>query len=308
MLDSLTRIFDTSGFPPRWNCGRGWSEEPGLGWLHVGSDVATFLAYFAVPCVVAYYVVRKPDLKFPPIFWIFLGLIFFSCGIGHLIEAGIFWWPVYRLAGFVKLLTATVSGIGVVVLARSLPRALDLKTPEQLALEVANRRQAEASLEHERFLLHTLLTHLPDAIYFKDVEGRFTRVSQTLANLLGAGHPDELVGKSDADFFSAEYAAAAKADEEAVMQSGRPLLGKEERPDWSGEDSWVSTTKVPLRNPEGRIVGTFGISHDITAVKQAETRFRRVVEAAPNPMIVRRWRRNLADDQRGHRDALRVHP
>ena len=256
-----------------------------MGWIHIGSDIATFLAYFAVPCVVAYYVLQKADLKFTKVFWIFLGLIFFSCGAVHLIEAGIFWWPLYRLSGLTKLLTASVSWVGVFVLWRSLPRALELKTPEQLALQVAERKRAEASLEHERFLLHTLLTHLPDAIYFKDVEGRFTRVSRLLADRLGVSDPADLVGRTDADYFPREYAAQARADEEAVMRSGEPLIGKEEQPDWDGEQTWVSTTKVPLRDRNDKIVGTFGISHDITAVKQAEERFRRVVDAAPNPML-----------------------
>jgi PAS domain S-box-containing protein len=152
--------------------------------------------------------------------------------------------------------------------------------------DIHDRKRAESALEHERFLLHTLLTNLPDAIYFKDVQGRFTRASRALAERLGARSPEELIGRTDADFFPEKYAARAREDEQAVMQSGTPLVGKEERPDWGGDEMWVSTTKVPLRDRDGRIVGTFGISHDITAVKQAESRFRRVVDAAPNPMLV----------------------
>ncbi|MCA9109235.1 MAG: response regulator [Planctomycetaceae bacterium] len=269
MFESLMRAFDTSGFPPRWSCGPAWAEDPWLGWLHISSDVAIFLAYFAVPCVVAYYVVQKPHLRFPPTFWVFLTLIFFSCGAVHLIEAGIFWWPAYGLSGILKLLTAAVSCIGVIVLAKSLPRALDFKTPEQMAVVVKSRQQAEASLEHERFLLHTLLTHLPDAIYFKDVDGKFTRVSDAHARLLGVPGPEATIGKSDVDFHPADYAAHARADEEAIMQSGQPIIGKEEQPNWGNGVAWISTTKVPLRNPAGQIIGTFGISHDITALRSA---------------------------------------
>ncbi|QDU40884.1 Signal transduction histidine-protein kinase BarA [Maioricimonas rarisocia] len=152
--------------------------------------------------------------------------------------------------------------------------------------DITERKQAEALLEHERFLLHTLLTYLPDAIYFKDAQGHFTRVSRTLAQLLGANDPDAVIGKTDADFFPGEFADRAHRDELAIMESGQPLIGKEEQPNWGGEEAWVLTTKVPLRDRRGQIVGTFGISHDITALKQAEARFRRVVEAAPNPMLV----------------------
>ena len=71
--------FDTAGFPPRWQCGIAWSEEVWLGWLHVLSDIAIFAAYFAVPLVVVYYLRRHRNLRFPAIFYFFLGLIFFSC-------------------------------------------------------------------------------------------------------------------------------------------------------------------------------------------------------------------------------------
>ncbi len=82
MLEFVTKLFDTSGFPPRWFCGT-WSD--GHGWLHVLSDLATFGAYTAIPCVLAFFVIRRRDLPFPRIFWLFAAFIF-SCGAVHLIE------------------------------------------------------------------------------------------------------------------------------------------------------------------------------------------------------------------------------
>jgi len=286
MWDFVTRLFYTEGFPARWNCGTAWGESPGVGWLHIVSDISTFGAYFAVPCIVIYFVAKTKKVRFPPIFYVFLGLIFFSCGTVHLIEAGLFWWPAYRFSGAVKLLTASVSCVGVVVLARSLPAALDLKSGAAFQREVEERRRAESSFEQERFLLYTILEHLPDVIYFKDQECRFTRVSRALADHLGC-KPEDMVGKSDGDFFPSEYANEARADEEALMRTGEPLVGKEENPHWSSdEETWVSTTKVPLPAPDGRIIGTFGLSHDITAQKVAEKNFRRVIDAAPNALVV----------------------
>ena len=190
----ISRLFDTDGFPPRWDCGTAWGESPGVGWLHIASDLATFAAYYAVPCIVIYFVAKTKKVRFPRVFYVFLGLVFFSCGTVHLIEAGIFWWPFYRLSGAAKFLTAIVSCVGVVVLARSLPKALDLKSGKAFQREVNERQRAEASLEQERFLLHTLLDHLPDAIYFKDTHGRFTRISRSLAHHLGC-EPHEVIGK-----------------------------------------------------------------------------------------------------------------
>ena len=279
--------FDTKGFPARWFCGPVWAEEPWIGWLHILSDVATCAAYYAVPIVVLYFVSNRRDLKLPPIFFVFLAAIFLSCGTVHLTEATIFWWPVYRLSGYLKLVTAVASCLGVVVLARILPNALELKSGTEYDRVVAAHQLTRASLEHERFLFRTLLEHLPEAIYFKDVDGKFQRVSHSLATMFGAASPDDVIGKTDTDFFPVEYAAEAKADEEELMRTGEPLIGKEEHPTWlKGGQLWVSTTKVPLLDESDRVVGTFGISHDITPQKQAEERFRSVVEATPNPLVV----------------------
>src|SRR5690349_11560253 len=105
MFDFLTHLFDTDGWPPRWHCGQ-WSDS--LGWLHIGSDIAIFSAYVAIPCVLAYFILRRKDFPFPRIMWLFVAFIF-ACGFGHLIEAVIFWQPVYRFAGLIKLITAVAS-------------------------------------------------------------------------------------------------------------------------------------------------------------------------------------------------------
>ena len=153
--------------------------------------------------------------------------------------------------------------------------------------DITDRKAAEELLEHERFLFRTLFDHLPDAIYFKDTSGRFTRVSASLARFLGEEDSAAVIGKTDADFFSSEYAAEARVDEQRMMTTGEPMIGKEERPCRDdGRDVWVSTTKLPLHDKDGSIIGTFGISHDITAQKLAQERFRSVIEAAPNAMIV----------------------
>lgn len=143
------------------------------------------------------------------------------------------------------------------------------------------RRQAEEALAHERHLLHCLLDNLPDSIYFKDHDSRITRISRGLAQRLGLSDPAEAVGKTDFDYFSDEHARLAWADEQEVIRSGEPLVGKEEKETWTdGRERWVLTTKMPLRDPDGRIVGTFGISRDITERKRAEQELVRAKEVA----------------------------
>ncbi len=99
MLDFVTKQFDTQGFPPRWLCGSGWATDPSLGWLHVLSDCAIFGAYTAIPLVIAYFVLRRRDVPFPKIFWLFV-IFIFACGTTHLIEAIIFWHPDLSLRRF----------------------------------------------------------------------------------------------------------------------------------------------------------------------------------------------------------------
>ncbi len=271
MFQWFGQLFDTSGFPPRWNCGAGWAETPSLGWLHIVSDVCVFVAYYAVPCIVLWHLLRVPDVrnKFPKLFWIFLALVFFSCGTVHLIEAGIFWWPHYRLSALFKVLTAMVSLIGVVVLARSLPRALELKTPEQLHREIEVRRRAETRLELEQSLLSRLMDHLPDLIYFKDTSGKYLRVSRSLADKLKVDDIADVLGKSESDYF--EDGAGHESDDKQVLASGEAIIGRIEKAPWTNHDEiWLSTSRLPLQGSNDEVLGTFGISHDITAIMQSE--------------------------------------
>ncbi len=152
---------------------------------------------------------------------------------------------------------------------------------EELKREVAERKQAEKDLAYERFLLATLMDHSPDYIYFKDAQSRFIRISRALAGYFGLGDPSEAIGKSDFDVFDAERAGQYLADEQEVMRTGKTVVGKEEEQPWpDGRVTWVSTSKVPLRSPEGDTIGTFGISRDITGRKRAEAQLQAAKEAA----------------------------
>src|SRR6266446_5848276 len=146
MLDFVRRLFSTDGFPPRWRCGD-WSDLHG--WVHVCSDIAIFGAYAAIPVALIYFVLKRKDLPFPPIFWLF-GAFILACGTGHLIEATIFWHPWYRLSGAMKLMTAVVSWATVFALLRIVPKALNLpglaKLNENLVRESEEREKAMAEL------------------------------------------------------------------------------------------------------------------------------------------------------------------
>ena len=133
------------------------------------------------------------------------------------------------------------------------------------------RARSEAALAHERELLNTLLENIPDRIYFKDEKSRFIRINHALTELLGFEKPEQAYGKTDADFYGEEHASKALADERRLMETGVPLLGDIEFEMLAdGRKSWSLTTKLPLRDRKGNIVGTCGISREITALKEME--------------------------------------
>jgi PAS domain S-box-containing protein len=144
--------------------------------------------------------------------------------------------------------------------------------------DITARKGAEEALVHERYLLHALMDNLPEGIYFKDPSGRFLRINRAQARWFGINNPVEAVGKTDFDFFARDHALAARADEQEVMRTGQPLVGKEELETWpDGRRTWVLTTKLPLRDPAGHVAGTFGISRDITRRKLAEEEMARLL-------------------------------
>jgi PAS domain S-box-containing protein len=143
LLDFLAHLFDTSDFRARWHCGN-WTA--GHGWLHILSDLGVWSAYFAIPCLLGYFVLRRRDIPFRTIFWLF-GAFILACGTTHLMEALMFWWPAYRLAGVIKLLTALVSWGTVAALVPTIPRALVLRAPVELEREITARKQAEDALQ-----------------------------------------------------------------------------------------------------------------------------------------------------------------
>jgi PAS domain S-box-containing protein len=142
----------------------------------------------------------------------------------------------------------------------------------QRALRYAiERARAERALARERDLLSTLLENIPDRIYFKDRESRFLRINHALTELFGLERSEQAYGKTDADFYGEEHARKALDDELRVMQTGEPLLGQIEFETLTdGRRSWSITTKLPLRDRRGEIVGTCGISREITAIKEME--------------------------------------
>jgi len=197
-------------------------------------------------------------------------------------------------------------------------RAGDSQVLQGTVVDISKRRQAEAELlkyaqdleaataaqeghaeelarlveelAHERELMRALMDNAPDHIYFKDCQSRFLRVNRAVARMFGLSEPAQAVGKTDFDFFTQGHAQPAFDDEQEVIATGKPVIAKEEREIWpDGRVTWVSTTKMPFRDPTGTIIGTFGVSHDITERKRTEEQTRlqtAALESAANGIVI----------------------
>ncbi len=136
--------------------------------------------------------------------------------------------------------------------------------------DITDRLHTEKKLMLEHDLLDTLMNNIPDSIYFKDEENRFIMVNKAKAAHSGVT-PDEMVGKTDFDFLSEEEARQASEDDTRIMQTGHPVINKVEKiTHKNSSERWVSVTKVPRFNADGDIIGTVGISRDISEQEQAK--------------------------------------
>jgi PAS domain S-box-containing protein len=165
-----------------------------------------------------------------------------------------------------------------------LGRQIQETTEKSAALSVSEERyrllnagleerveQRTAELAEASGLLDAMLENTPDLIYFKNRESRFVRFSRAFAQRFAIADPKSIRGKTDFDFFSAEHAQVAYDDEQKIIRTGEAIVGKLEKETYAdGHVTWALTTKMPWRDGTGAIVGSFGISKDVTAWKEAE--------------------------------------
>ena len=144
-----------------------------------------------------------------------------------------------------------------------------------LSEDITEHKRMEAALIRERDLWRSLLDNSPDKIYFKDTQSRFVKCSRAMAAQFGLKSPDELVGKTDFDIFDESHARPAFEDEQEIIRTG-PMIDREEREESKdGRVTWVTSTKLPWLDDAGKIVGTMGISRDITGRKLVEAELNR---------------------------------
>ncbi|MFO8068149.1 MAG: PAS domain S-box protein, partial [Bacteroidales bacterium] len=171
---------------------------------------------------------------------------------------------------------------------------LDRENVLAIVRDITERKDYELQLSYERDILQQLMDNIPDLIFFKDSKGRYTRINEMAAKLLGVKDIKEAYGKTDYDFFDKAYAKEIFEEDKKLFKHGTPVIGKIENVAEGEKLKWILTTKVPIRNNEGKIVGLVGVSRNITELKEvqdklklSEEQYRLVTESAFDGIYLR---------------------
>ncbi len=287
-MEWLRRLFDSEGFPPRWQCGVGWSEEPYWGWIHIVSDLLIFLSYTTIPFLLAYFLRKRPQTPYPNILILFVAFIF-ACGLTHLMEAIIFWEPLYRLAGTIKLFTAVVSVSTALCLVYILPEAMKFRGPVEFEKLLAERTNEITTITqklkdevHERELISAELKKNEERlrlaleaaqlgtwewnlatqdVFMDDLEQRLTGLGKET----GVTQVDAFFDRIHPD----DRMFVEKSLQETI--AGTSTYNCDFRYMGTNNDYfWMNGQGIAISDEAGKIVRMLGVNFDLTERKRSE--------------------------------------
>ncbi len=281
-MEFLAKLFDTSDFPPRWQCGH-WTSEHG--WLHILSDLAIWGAYFSIPCILWYLAARKQKFPYRGVLALF-GAFILLCGTTHLMEAIIFWWPAYRLAGVFKLATAVVSCATVVALIKIAPSAFSMRSPEELEQEIELRTveltKIIAALDAERNWFKTTLACIGDAVIATDSAATISNMNGMAEKLTGWTEV-EAKGKTLADVFHVVGEQTRRTLDNPAFRALKHgvTVGKGNQTlllSRDGTERNIDDSAAPIKDASGEVIGAVLVFRDITAKAQADRELQNQLE------------------------------
>ncbi len=272
LVDFFSRLFGTESWPARWFCGT-WT--PFHGWLYLTSDLAIWAAYFTIPVFIGVIVLRRKDLPFHNVFWLF-GVFILACGSTHLLDALAFWWPAYRLNALVRFVTAIASWATVGALYFVIPRALSLRSPQDLEREVQHRIEVEEQLmvKNQQLADAQALAHIGSWEW--DIQSDIVVWSDEQYRLFGL-EP----GKSVIDYAKVllhhpeEDRERLKQAVETAIRDCEPYQLYLRIVLHSGEERIVHSRGEVVCDGQGKAVRLVGTSQDVTAIKRAELELQR---------------------------------
>lgn len=284
MLNILRTLLSSSPFVPHGHC---YLWKTGLVWLNIISDALIGLSYYSIPLLLFYIVRKRGDLPFDWLFFL-MGSFILACGTGHLMDIWTLWHPTYWLSGTVKALTALISVATGAALVSLIPKILALPSPAQLAeanqsleQQATARQQVEIALRQSQQTLKLVIDTFPQRVFWKDQNFRYLGCNRVFAQDAGLESPEQILGRDDFDLAWKELAHLYRADDEFVLSQRASKVNYEEPLVLQdGTTAWVRTTKIPLQNEAGDVIGLFGSYEDISDRKQAEISIQQAKEAA----------------------------
>lgn len=283
----FSALFNTDDWPARWNCGS-WSSFHG--WLYIISDIVIGLCYFLIPCSLWFFLHKNKQWKFRSILVLFI-LFIVACGSTHLMDAGIFWWPAYRVSALLRLFTAVVSVTTVIALIKITPRILQLRSPEtleklveartaelsalnqRLQLEIESRKIAEKEVAKREKRFRALIENISDGIVLNNEKSVVLYQSPSVSRILGYTFEDRLGQPVINYVHEADKVGFTKLYEDLAQLPGQPLRFEFRFKHKQGHYIWlegVVTNLLHDRNVNGYVANY----RDISDRKIAEEKLR----------------------------------
>ena len=285
VIEFFKKLFDSSDWPPRWHCGQ-WSEFHG--WLYIISDLLIWSAYFTIPIVIVRYISKRKDIRFAKLYFLFAAFIL-ACGGTHFLDAVAFWIPAYRLNALFRFITAVISWVTVFYIAKYLPVIFSLKSQKELEGEIEQRKRAEERVGESEKQIQTIFDAAPDAVIVIEDSGNIVKWNPKAETLFG-WKETEVIGKSlAATIIPERFREVHKKGMRHFLQTGEgPILGKVIETcalTKSGNelDIALNIAASPKINNRHLFIGFL---RDISGQKRAEQKFKDLLDAAPDAMII----------------------